>query len=429
MGFFGPGCESLQIMQRGGCHSLVPGLIRIAAALPGLAHTQAAGTRVRHQEINPWNTDRRSVRMFVIGVDAHKKSHCLIVVDETGRQQAQKTVDATPAGHEAALRWARRRYPDDELTWAIEDARHVSGGLERFLLASGQRCVRVPTRLMARSRHETSREPGKSDPIDARSAARAFLREPDLPVACHDDDSRELKLLVDRREALVEQRTATWNRLLWRIHEIAPAREVGPLDLARHRERLQRWLLGQEGITAELALTELDDIARLTAEANALERRIERRVKEIAPSLLALTGVGGLTAAKIIGETALVTRFGGRESAFARFAGVAPSPRWSGGSAGRMRRSKTGNRNLNSALHRICVTQLRVADSEGRAYFDRKVAEGHTPAMALRCLKRKVSRVVFMRLCADYRRRHPTAEAPSTWGAATSGAREEVTND
>lgn len=352
--------------------------------------------------------------MLVIGVDAHKASHFLVVVDETGRKRAEKSVDATDLGHATALRWVRHRFPEDELIWAIEDARQVSGRFERFLLESGQRCVRVPTRLMARTRHETARTPGKSDEIDALAAARAYLREPDLPVSCHDDDSRELKLLVDRRAALIELRTANWNRVLWRIHEVDPGHKVGPLNMARHRDPVRQWLTTQPGIVAELAVMEIDDIARLTAEANVLHRRIARRTKEIAPNLLELNGVGVLTAARIVGETALVSRFCGKEAAFARFAGVAPAPRWSGASAGRMRYTKCGNRLLNSALHRAAVTQIRCPATAGRAYYDKRITQGDTPPMALRCLKRRVCRSVFTRLNADYRLRYPSTPTTVT---------------
>ena len=160
----------------------------------------------------------------------------------------------------------------------------------------------------------------------------------------------------------------------------------------------------------------INDIERYSEEASRLERRINRHVREIAPNLLDVPGVGGVTAARIIGETALVDRFPS-EAAFARFAGVAPAPHSSGSSAGRMRRARVGNRDVNAALHRVALTQVRMRSSAGRAYFDKKIAEGHSPSMALRCLKRRICRVVFMRLHADQRRRLPKGGAPETWGS------------
>jgi len=132
---------------------------------------------------------------MVVGADVHKRTHTFVAVDQVGRQFASKTVAATTAGHQAAVRWARERF-GVEVLWAIEDCRHLSARLERDLLTSGQSVVRVPPKMMAEQRR-VARTRGKSDPIDALAVARAAQREPGLPVATHDEASRELKLLVD----------------------------------------------------------------------------------------------------------------------------------------------------------------------------------------------------------------------------------------
>jgi transposase len=150
--------------------------------------------------------------MIVIGADAHKRNHTFVAVDEVGRRLGEKRVDATPDGHLAALRWARIQFGND-LVWGVEDCRQVSARLQADLRGAGQRVVRVPPRLTARVR-ASARTRGKSDPIDALAAARVVLREPDLPTECPDPTARELKLLVDRREDLIGQRSATINRLL-----------------------------------------------------------------------------------------------------------------------------------------------------------------------------------------------------------------------
>ena len=145
--------------------------------------------------------------MVVVGADVHKRTHTFVAVDEVGRKLGEKVVSATTAGHQDAVCGARERF-GVEVVWAIEDCRHLSARLERDLMAGGQKVVRVPPKMMAQTR-ASARTPGKSDPIDALAVARAFLREPDLPIASHDEVSRELKLLVDRREVLVAQRTST----------------------------------------------------------------------------------------------------------------------------------------------------------------------------------------------------------------------------
>lgn len=337
--------------------------------------------------------------MIVIGADVHKRSHTFVAVDEVGKKLAQLTVSADGKGHDKAITWARREF-GSELTWGIEDCRHLSARLEIDLLTAGELVVRVPPKLMAQVR-ASARTRGKSDPIDALAVARAVLREPDLPVASHDETSRELKLLVNRREDLVAERTRMVNRFRWHAHRIDPTIDPAPksLKLAKTRAELAAWLAPISGIDAEMAREVLTDIDRITPVINELEKRITNTVEPVAPALLAMPGCGALTAAKIVAETAGVDRFRS-DACFAMHAGVAPIPVWSGNTAGRVRMTRAGNRQLNAALHRIAVTQIRL-DGLGRAYYDKRLAAGDSTTEALRCLKRRLARVVFGRLKTD----------------------------
>jgi transposase len=163
------------------------------------------------------------------------------------------------------------------------------------------------------------------------------------------------------------------------------------------------WLVTESGLVAELARDELADITRLTETIDALAKRIGQRVRVVAPVLLALLGCGELTAAKLVCEAAGVTRFKSA-AAFARHAGVAPVPVWSGNTAGRVRMTRSGNRQLNAALHRIAVTQIRL-DGLGQAYYRHRLAGGDSATEALRCLKRRLARVVFAHLQTDEKNR------------------------
>ena len=129
--------------------------------------------------------------MVVVGADVHKRTHTFVAVDEVGKKLGEKVVAATSWGHAEAVMWARERF-GGELMWAVEDCRHWSARLERDLLDFGQKVVRVPPKLMAMVR-KSARTRGKSDPIDALAVARAYLGEPDLPIASHDEVSRELE--------------------------------------------------------------------------------------------------------------------------------------------------------------------------------------------------------------------------------------------
>src|SRR3954451_23619273 len=160
--------------------------------------------------------------MIVLGADMHKSSHTVAAVAAaTGEMLGERTVAVGARGFGELLRWARSF--DGERVWALEDCRHVSGSFERFLIARGERVLRLATRLMAGSR-SSSRERGKSDRIDALAGARAALREgvTTLPVAQLAGTELEIRLLVDHRERLVHQRVALNNDLRWHLHDLWP---------------------------------------------------------------------------------------------------------------------------------------------------------------------------------------------------------------
>ena len=153
--------------------------------------------------------------MIVLGADTHKRSHTVVAVAAaTGELVGEQTVQVGERGFDALLRWARG--VDGERVWALEDCRHVSGSLERFLIARGERVLRVPTHLTASGRR-SARQRGKSDPIDALTVARVALQEglESFPVAHLDGPELDLRLLVDRRERLVRQRVGLNSTLQW----------------------------------------------------------------------------------------------------------------------------------------------------------------------------------------------------------------------
>ena len=336
--------------------------------------------------------------MVIIGIDAHKRTHTAVVVDEHGLKLAEKTVGATSStDHLELLGWADR-YGRERL-WAVEDCRHLSRRLERELLGAGERIVRVPPKLMANVR-DGARTYGKSDRIDALAVARAALREPDLPIARLDGPERELRLLVDHREDLVSERTRVINRLRWHLHELDPTLEParGALRSPRTLERLGNQLEPHAGLVARLAREQIERCRQLTIEIHALEREIQDRVPALAPSLLTIPGCRALTAAKILGETAGIERFRSPD-AYARHNGTAPLPVSSAGLP-RHRLSRTGNRQLNAALYRIALTQAQW-HPDAKALIARRQAQGNSRREAIRILKRRLSNVVYKALQTD----------------------------
>jgi transposase len=333
--------------------------------------------------------------MIVIGADTHKATHtCAAVAAATGQLAGKLTVAARKPGFAELLAWGRGL--NAERIWAIEDCRHVSGGLERFLVAAGERVVRVPPKLMGESRR-AERSAGKSDPIDALAVARAALREgPEtLPAAHLDEEALELKLLLDHREDIVRARSADQQRLRWHLHDLWPELQLpaGCLDRPAWLDRLGRKLgRAEQSARVRIARELVVEIRRRSRRAAALEAEITALVDRQAPALLELEGCGALTAAKLIAETAGAARFAS-DAKFARLAGVAPIPA-SSGRRTRQRLDRGGNRQLNCALHRIAVCQGRV-HPPAQEFLERKQAEGKSRREALRCLKRHLARRVW----------------------------------
>jgi transposase len=337
--------------------------------------------------------------MVILGIDAHKRTHTVVVVDANGRQLAARTFGTATADHLALLRWAATF--GDQRQWAVEDCRHLSRRLERDLLAAGEHIARVPPKLMAHVR-DSARTFGKSDPIDALAVARAVLREPNLPTARLDGPERDVRLLADHREARVNERTRVINRLRWHLHELDPEWDPTQRSLDRRSayDTITDRLSNADGLVAKLAERLVDQLRRLTTEIDELAVELTVLVKALAPSLIAIPGCGVLTAAKILGETAGVDRFVSKD-AYARHNGTAPIPVWSSNRA-RHRLSRTGNRQLNAALHRIAMTQAHY-HLEAKTLIARRKATGDGGMEALRVLKRRLSDVIYRALQADAR--------------------------
>ena len=234
--------------------------------------------------------------MIVVGVDVHKQSVTAVAVDEAGRMLGEQTVRV---GSDELIGWASGLAA--ERLWAVEGCRQLTGWLERQLLGRGEDLVRVPPKLMAPQRR-AGRTRGKSDPIDALAVARAALREPDLSrPRSQEHVFRDLKLLVDHRDDIVDERRRTQQRLRWHLHQLDPTFVVPLRMLGRpsHLERVSRWLARRDPeLQVRLARELVSRCRSLTRTIVELDRELEQRAAAIRPALLELPGCGALTAAK-----------------------------------------------------------------------------------------------------------------------------------
>jgi len=341
--------------------------------------------------------------MILVGVDAHKASHTAVALDgATHRVLAERTVPADRRGCAELVGWVRTLGPQVGGV-GLEDVRPYTRTLEQVLVGAGFVVVRVPPGATPAGRRG-ARTRGKSDPIDAAAVAACVPRYSERRVRAPDPAAEELALVVGHHADLVAERTRTVNRLRALVHRHAPeARLPRTLRTPRAALRAQQALRGAlAGAAAEIAAELCGDLVRLCERIGALERRIGAAVAERAPQLLAIPGCGPISAGRLLVRCDGVTRFCS-PAKLARYAGIAPVPAHSGATH-RHRLDRTGDRQLNLAIHQIALTQAR-CHGPARTYLAKKRAEGKRWAEAMRCLKRQLVNVVYRALVRAERAR------------------------
>jgi transposase len=336
--------------------------------------------------------------VVTIGIDAHKRSLAVCLVDELGRELAAREFANEPRAHRALHAWVVRRAPG-ERRFGVESTGWIGRGIACLLLAEGEAVVDVRGTLTDRQRQRLRGE-GKSDPRDALAIARVTARESQLPPPRADSPARDLKLLCDYRQQLLGERTRIANRLHVDLVSLRPGYErvVPALDSRPRLEQAKRLLVRQPGVQAQLARRRVEKLRRLDEEIRELERSIAQSVKQLGSGLPQLVGISYLSAGRIIGEVGDIGRVT-TKARFARMNGTAPIPA-SSGQTQRHRLNKGGNRRLNHALHMMALTQARM-DPRARAYVERRQREGRTKRDAVRALKRHLSDVVYQQLRQD----------------------------
>jgi transposase len=333
----------------------------------------------------------------VIGIDPHKRSNTALVLDSQENVLARQRFPNDRDGYRQLKRFAQ---PWADRTWAVEGARGVGLGLAQRIAADGERVLNVPARLSARVRALGGSSGRKTDDADAYAVAVAGLRGRNLQIVEPDQVRAVLKLLSDRRQQLVDQRIVAVNRLHQLLADLSPGGADRRLTPGKARQLLAsvrpRDQVGKA--RKQLALDHAADVERLDQELKAVKASIGKVVAEHPTQVGEIRGVGPVMTALILGEVGDVRRFPSKAH-FASYTGTAPIDVSSGDQV-RHRLNRGGNRRLNYALHIAALVQVRLP-GPGRDYYLRKREAGKTPLEAMRCLKRRLSDVVFRALVAD----------------------------
>jgi transposase len=348
----------------------------------------------------------------MIAVDPHKASNTAAVLDPVSKTVIESarfanTLDGYAQLTAFAGRWAQRR-------WAVEGCFGAGRSLAQRLVADGELVLDVPAKLAARVRVYSRGHGRKTDKHDAVSVGLAALDGTGVLPVTGDDALVSLRLLCDRRDELTAQRTQAVCRLHRLLAELTPGGMRRELTANKAQALLARIRPADDvgRVRVHIARDHLADIRALDARIKYIGTQIAALVAASGTGLTGLFGVGPVIAGRLLAEVGDVARFATKD-AFASYNGTAPIDVSSGDQI-RHRLSRAGNRRINHALHMMAVTQIRYPGTPGRRYYERKRTEGKTPKEALRCLKRRLSDLVYYQLLADRRGTIGTCGSPTT---------------
>ncbi len=335
--------------------------------------------------------------MFIIGIDPHKGSHTAAVIDRDEQVIGEVLVRADRRQRERLLAWAA---PFTPRLWAVEGASGHGALLAQQLVAVGESVVDVSAALSARARLLDAGRKDKTDAHDARSAAIVALRHRDLRVVAGEDHRQLLRLLARRHHQLIAART----RAVCRLHAVLCEMIEGGLskNLSAKRAAIElRKIRPVDAIGTErkqIAVEFLEEVRRCDRALEELHGRIRTAVAASNSSVVDVFGVGPIVACYLIGYSGDIRRFP-TAGHYARYNATAPIEASSGPRV-RHRVNPNGNRQLNHAIHIAALGQIS-HDTPGRAYYLAKQAAGKSRKEAIRCLKRRISDVVYQALRAD----------------------------
>ena len=337
-------------------------------------------------------------RRVVIGMDPHKRSVTVEVMEADEAIVGHGRFGTDVAGFTQLVDYAKG-WP--ERIWAIEGCEGIGRHVAQRLLAAGEQVVDVPAKLSARMRMFATGQGRKTDDTDAHSIALVGVRISGLQPVVADEQLEMLRLLVDRRRRIGQEHVTKICQLHQLLLELVAGGAKKDLSAAQARKILAGVRPKDEvgRLRKRVALELVVDLERIYLRKKQANKELVALLKTTGTGLLDLRGIGPTGAARLLVEVGDITRFPNRGH-FASWTGTAPID-VSSGDKQHHRLSRGGNRQINMVLHMMAVVQLR-NPTEGRTYYDRKVAAGKSPNEAMRCLKRRLSDIVYRAMLDDY---------------------------
>jgi transposase len=341
--------------------------------------------------------------MIVIGIDPHKSTHTATALDSiTNTDLGSVRIEASLAEYRRLISWAKA-WP--QRTWAVENADGLGHHIALWLLARGETVVDIPTTATARVRELSRGGRRKNDRIDAAAAASVAAMQGDARQVCPETITDSLALLDERRMNLSQSRTRAVNQLHALLRELMAGGAPTSLTAAGATRVLRgfRPQTGTDRIRVQLAKDLIADIVSIDRQLAVNAKMTTALLDEHGTTLREIDGVGPVLAARLLGRTGSPDRFPSA-AAYANYTGTAPI-QIASADFSQHRLSRYGDRQLNSALYSIAMTQIRMPASAGRAYYDKKIAEGKKPRSARRALKRHLAAHLWRVMLADHTRR------------------------
>lgn len=356
-------------------------------------------------------TDRNTA--VYIGIDVHRYQHTAVAANRFEEEMGELTFPNTSEGMDEFLRWTHALAEHSRTRIIGIEGTNGNGRLLRNAVTPVYPDVYEINPIYTKQRRDHGTRGDKSDPVDAKLMIEVLTRKLDqLPKVTRQDSSNIMQALgelVPFHDDLTRSQTRLKNQLHRLFYDLDPATETSR-SRTFTRKRLMRWLtkttrrhaLVDQETQRIITKSKIHQLLNLEKTRGETDVNIRQLLAQINGNLVSLPGAGTITAAKIVSAVKGIGRFSNINQ-FVKYAGIAPVERQSGKTR-KHKQAKGGNRQLNTAIYTIALTQLR-CNQKAKGYFEKKIVEGKTKKHALRCLMKRVACIVYgmMRSGEPYR--------------------------